>query len=73
MAHPQEESLAMESNKEFMLDDESVYVMMFRSLKSLIVEMITEDQEALGLTELALRKWFTEKGLSTTTDSGGKA
>ena len=63
----------MESNKEFMLDDESVYVMMFRSLKSLIVEMITEDQEALGLTELALRKWFTEKGLSTTTDSGGKA
>jgi len=52
------------TKKEFMLDDESVYVMIFRSSKSLIIEMITDDQESLDLTELALWKWFTEKGLT---------
>ena len=60
---------------EFQLDDQSVHVMMFRSSKSLIVEMITEDQEAIDLTQMALWKWFLDKGLSESTPpptSGGQ-
>jgi len=49
---------------EFKLDDESVHVMMFRSSKSLIIEMITDDQEAIDLTQEALWRWFLNKGLS---------
>lgn len=51
----------------FKLDDESVYVNMFHSSKSLIIEMITEDKEAIALTEKALWEWFKEKGLSEAT------
>jgi len=58
------------TKKEFILDDESVYVMMFRSSKSLIIEMITDDQESLDLTELALWKWFTDKGLTEAAPRG---
>ena len=49
---------------EFKLDDESIHVMMFRSSKSLIIEMITDDQEAINLTQLALWNWFLDHGLS---------
>lgn len=48
----------------FKLEDESVHVMMFRSSKSLIIEVITEDQEAIDLTQEALWRWFLDKGLS---------
>ena len=49
---------------EFKLDDESVHVNMFRSSRSLIFEVLTEDQEAMDLTQVALWKWFKDKGLS---------
>jgi len=49
---------------DFKLDDESVYVMFFRSSKSLVIEMITEDQEAIDLTHMALLDWFRARGLS---------
>ena len=54
---------------DFTLDDESIHVMMFRSSKSLIIEMITEDQEAIDLTQMALWDWFRAKGLSEGTPS----
>ena len=46
------------------LDDDSVYVMFFRSSKSLVIEMITDDQESIDLTHMALLQWFRNKGLS---------
>lgn len=49
--------------KDFKLDD-SIHVMMFRSSKSLIIEMITDDKESLNLTQIALWDWFKNKGLS---------
>jgi len=49
---------------DFKLDDQSVHVMMFRSSKSLIIEMITDDQEAIDLTQIALWDWFRRRGLS---------
>ncbi len=52
-------------DEDFKLDDAKVWVAMFRSSKSLIIEMITEDSEALNLTELGLWEWFKARGLST--------
>ena len=57
----------MEPDKDFKLDDECIYVSIFRGSRSLIIEMITDDTEALDLTECALSDWFIDKGLSFTT------
>ena len=47
---------------DFKLD--SIHVNMFQSSKSLIIEMITDDQEAIELTRTALWMWFRDRGLS---------
>ena len=66
--HNEEEDEMTIRKETFKLDDETVKIMMFRSSKSLIVEMITDDQEALDLTQFALWIWFKEKGLSEGTN-----
>jgi len=45
------------------LNDDEVFVSIFRGSRSLIVEIITEDSEALDLSEVLISKVFKEAGL----------
>jgi hypothetical protein len=51
-------------NEELKLDDDSVFVYMGTSSRSLIVEVICLDREVIELTYLALSKWFEARGLT---------
>ena len=54
--------------KELKLDDDKVHVNIFQSNKSLVIEIITDDQESLDLTHFTMFQLFKSWGLKESKD-----